>query len=571
MLLSLSSLFSACNKSEAGEGDAETTTVASTAQPIVNFLVSDLSKACIIYPSDASAAVQSAAQTLSKSIKEKFGVELKVRSDYVNADFEEFAELEYEILVGRCANREESESFVAKIRVDDMGYSLIGKKIVICGGSDEKLSAVIAHFTDKVIKTSDGKSESVFFSPSMNYIEEGTYNVDSVKLSGAIISEYVIVYPALSTKAEMLYAQKLADSIEEISGYHLRIRRDETLLTKSAKEIRLGATDRNAGIIADLGLSEAQYSISVADDGALLVVGKDGNALYGATEKIIDMIKNGGKEVELDFSSPVKEISASREFTIMTYNVLCDQLGSGTTRYDNVMSDVLSRMPDSVGFQEVTGSDHSGNWMQHLKDGLGQYYDCVGAQRGDGQSGGVEKASRGEYSCIFYRKDLYTLKDSGTKWLSDTPDVISKYSESGYNRVMTWAKLERKSDGKVFVHVNTHLAHESDDIAATKQAKVLVNIINEKFKDVPILITGDFNTEVGDKPYKEINAFFGDSKFIAPETESSTGTFKNTNAQPDIIFINDKICAMKYDVIKDRAYQQSVTSDHYPVTLKYII
>lgn len=565
MLLSLSSLFSACQKAD---GEQEKTTVATTAthdaaDSFAGYLVSDLSKLCIIYATDASPSVQSAASSLRDKIEEKLGVRLTVRSDYINPNVEEFSEWEGEILIGRCANREESESFGAGVRVDDFGYSLVGKKIVICGGEDEKTVEAINHFADNVIKACDGKQESMFYSGAMDYMKKGSYGMDSLKIDGREISEYVIVYPAAASKYEQIQAQRFADLIREASGYKLRIRSDESIFAESANEIRIGATNRDAGIIADLALSENGYYIGKADDGAMLMVGKDVNGLLGAVDKVVSMVNGGGKEVNIDLSDEIKATSASRELTIMTYNVLCDKVNS--VRYQNVISDVLKQMPDSVGFQEVTGADNSTNWMQHLKDGLGDTYACVGVQRGDGGN-----ANRGEYSCIFYRKDLYTLKDSGTKWLSDTPDVISKYDESGYHRIMTWAKLERKSDGAQFVHVNTHLAHEGDDIAATKQAKVLVNLVSEMFKNIPVLITGDFNSDTGDKPYNAIVEKYIDSKKVAPTTES-TGTFKNTEIEMDIIFINDMVYAMKYDVIKDRAYAEGVTSDHYPVMLKYLI
>ena len=558
MMLSLSSLFSACNKS--GEGESSETT---TAQPVVetvsDFLVSHLSSACIVYPTSASEELQAAARALSSAIEERLGVKLKARSDYVNASFAEFAEMEYEILVGRCANREESESFGATVRVKDIGYSLVGKKIVICGGTDEKTVEAISLFIENIVKASDGKADSVFLSASMGYMTEEKYAVESVRLGGALISEYVIVYPALSRNFEQVHARRLADSIEQASGYVLAVKSDELKTDRSAKEIRIGATDRNAGILADLELSDGGYYIGKDSDGAILIVGKDTNALYGAVENMVSAIKTGGEKVTLDFSEAVKKKSELSELTVMTYNVL-----TGTpneTRRNNLVSDVLSKMPDSVGFQEVSAS-----WMTVLQERLGEHYAWVGVPRGDGGNAG-----RGEYSCIFYRKALYTLKDSGTKWLSDTPDEISKYEESGYHRIMTWAKLERKSDGKVFVHVNTHLAHEGNDIAATKQAKVLVKLINQQFSGLPIVLTGDFNTDVGDLPYKTIAAEFTDSKFSAPESEPNVPTFKDEKSRLDIVFINDMIYATKYDVINNRKYKEGETSDHYPVILKYLI
>ena len=247
----------------------------------------------------------------------------------------------------------------------------------------------------------------------------------------------------------------------------------------------------------------------------------------------------------------------------MSYNVLVSKWNE--TRFANVISDVLAQMPDCVGFQEVSGADNAGNWMQKLQDGLGQYYAWVGEQRGDGG-----QANRGEYSCIFYRKDLYTLKETSTKWLTDTPDVISKYDETEYYRIVTWARLERKSDGKEFVHVNTHFAHERDYIASTKQAEVLVQLINDKFKDIPIFLTGDFNCTAGDPPYQVIERSFADSRYDAPQAEPTAPT--NSGGRIiDLIFTKGEMYLLKHDVINDRKYQEGVTSDHYPVILKCIL
>ena len=55
---------------------------------------------------------------------------------------------------------------------------------------------------------------------------------------------------------------------------------------------------------------------------------------------------------------------------------------------------------------------------------------------------------------------------------------------------MTYAKLQRKSDEKVFVHINTHLDHKRGQ---AKQAKVLLDIASQ-FADLPLIIPGDFNS-----------------------------------------------------------------------------
>ena len=128
----------------------------------------------------------------------------------------------------------------------------------------------------------------------------------------------------------------------------------------------------------------------------------------------------------------------------MSFNVWVS--GKTTERNERVLNMVLKYLPDTIGFQEVDPV-----WLSTLKSGLKDQYDFVG----EGRNGG----SSGEYNPIFYKKDLFTLVDSGTRWLSNTPTVVSKVEESSLNRIYTYALLERKSDGKRIMVVNTHFDH----------------------------------------------------------------------------------------------------------------
>lgn len=87
---------------------------------------------------------------------------------------------------------------------------------------------------------------------------------------------------------------------------------------------------------------------------------------------------------------------------------------------------------------------------------------------------------------------------------------------------------------------------------------------------MPIFVSGDFNTYVGLKTYNMLITGFTDSKMVAPSTDTS-GTYKDSDEALDMIFINNRIFATKFDVIKDRPYQYGITSDHYPIILKAYI
>ena len=246
-------------------------------------------------------------------------------------------------------------------------------------------------------------------------------------------------------------------------------------------------------------------------------------------------------------------VCAGKEMTkAMSYNVY---IGKQTEeRHGNVAEMIRNYSPDLLGVQETDIK-----WMRYLSEAFPEY-----SYVGEGRDGG----EKGEYSAIFYRKDKYKVIDSATKWLSDTPDVVSKVPESSLNRVFSYALLERISDGKKFVHVNTHFEHRND-ISREKQAEVLAAALR-KF-DLPVLLTGDFNTQAGTKAFSTVvNAGVTDSMAIAEKVES-VGTFhgyENINSTIDFCFVTaDKISVSKYRVCDDKI-GGDYPSDHHPVYIE---
>ena len=60
-------------------------------------------------------------------------------------------------------------------------------------------------------------------------------------------------------------------------------------------------------------------------------------------------------------------------------------------------------------------------------------YEFIGVGRDDGKAGG-------EYNPIMFHRARFTLLDSGTLWLSETPHVVgSKGWDADLPRVLTWA------------------------------------------------------------------------------------------------------------------------------------
>lgn len=244
---------------------------------------------------------------------------------------------------------------------------------------------------------------------------------------------------------------------------------------------------------------------------------------------------------------------------IMSFNIRYGKLGilSAADRHEMAEETIRKGQPDSFGVQEATPS-----WMRYLKKSLSDKYDCVGVGRSNGRN-------MGEYSAVFYLKDKYKAVDSGTFWLSETPDKPSKGWDASCNRICTWVVLEDILTGQHYVHLNAHFDH-----IGVEARKNSVDLILEKVKqysDLPVVFTGDMNIEEGTDAYVRILAdgYLKDSKYEAESTMHYL-TFHNMLPSEhekkilDYVLINDKFDAEVYNVVT-AGVDDMYVSDHFPV------
>jgi len=244
---------------------------------------------------------------------------------------------------------------------------------------------------------------------------------------------------------------------------------------------------------------------------------------------------------------------------VMTFNVFVGGSGENawTNRRDIVAQTIAEYLPDSVGLQEATMQ-----WVYALRFRLPEY-ECVAVGRNDGFDG--------ETSAVFYLKDKYELLDSGTFWLSETPELPSKGWDASVNRVCTWVKLKNRDTGLTYVHMNAHFDNVGQ-LARRESAGLIVEKARP-FIDagVPVICTGDFNVSEGSEPYLEMTEeLFGDAKFLAPDTMTGT-TFNNFNPDAyrdrlpiDFIFCSEKVTPLVYKIVNE-GIGGRIVSDHYPV------
>lgn len=239
---------------------------------------------------------------------------------------------------------------------------------------------------------------------------------------------------------------------------------------------------------------------------------------------------------------------------IMSFNIRC---GEYSERKNIVPQLIGEYLPDSVGIQECTYQ-----WYKKLIKSLPEY-EFIGVGR---DSGGIDKDC-GEISAVLYRKDKYELVDSGTFWLSETPDEVSFGWDAACRRICTWVILKNKETGEQYAHVNTHLDHEGPDARTNGSAMVRDHALTF---DMPTVLTGDFNFKKDDELYTGmLGTGLYDTQDLANDTMTGK-TYHGYNGGEeglpiDYIFVNEKVSSvLTYKIVRDM-YGKKYSSDHYPI------
>ena len=254
---------------------------------------------------------------------------------------------------------------------------------------------------------------------------------------------------------------------------------------------------------------------------------------------------------------------AQAEVKVMSYNIRLDVKSDGENwwekRKDKVAGLVNYYEADFVGLQEVVH-----NQLLYLKDSL-TGYNFIGVGRDDGKEAG-------EYSCIFYKKDKYSVVEQSTFWLSPTPDIPSKGWDAALNRVCTYGLFKNNKTKKLVWVFNTHFDHMGN-LARLESAKLIIKKIHElNTKNYPVIVSGDFNSKPEDGPSQYMMANMQNSRSIsklvygAPDTWNGFKFNEKPNGCIDYIFVSkdERISVLKFATITD-SYDMKYPSDHFPV------
>lgn len=256
----------------------------------------------------------------------------------------------------------------------------------------------------------------------------------------------------------------------------------------------------------------------------------------------------------------------NHNYSAATYNLRLNIESDGINQWENRkawLADQLKDLsPDVLGTQEGLHDQ-----IMYLGSTLSDYQ-YVGIGREDGDT-------KGEYAAIFYKNDTFNSLESGTFWLSETPDTVSKGWGANYERICTYTLLFDEERGQHFWVFNAHFDHES------KQARIeSVKLIWEKIQSLnkekhPVIFMGDLNAIPDSPPISFINEHMRDARNISEKPPAGpTGTYNGFDVSHpldqriDYIFVDENITVQQYKVINE-IRDNRTPSDHLPVVIDF--
>ena len=258
------------------------------------------------------------------------------------------------------------------------------------------------------------------------------------------------------------------------------------------------------------------------------------------------------------------EESKKSELRVMSFNIRLGVANDGENRWDLrkdlVVETIRKYNPDLLGLQEVFPMQE-----EYLRENFPEYI-YYGRSR-------LVDPKDGEACSVMFRKDRFEAIKKATFWLSETENEPgSKSWDSSLPRIANIVRLQDKQvEEEKLVLINTHFDHRGK-VAREEAAKIIKKRVFALEKGAHVVITGDFNSGEGSRPYQflvggNLIDTFRSAHPTRTEEESTFTAWKGRLIGNRIDWV---LCSPKFRVISakiDRTNDQGrYPSDHYPVT-----
>lgn len=532
---------------ESSDPPAETTTEAS----LVVFLTEGRSDYTIVYPADFEEDSDGflAVEELKTLLETNAGSPFSLSTDYSADGYTPSAALE--ILLGET-NREETALAMAGLREEDYVIQVINDKLVVVGGSKAASAKAIKRFGAMFFSQTQ---QSLILKENYVYAYKHDYPLNELTLGDKTLADYVIAYDS-DFRSD---ASRLQSTLLRLTGYRLPV---QNASDTSDSQCRILLT----------GTEGQGFSASFSNTTLTLSGDSNGNMAL-AVSRFIKKLEESGKSAAIDSSFAIDTtLSDNVKFTVFDLNLYSTGYAENSVnnRYPRLMKLLETYKPAILTLQDV-----SPTWLTNMKNGqenvsaLTDTYDYVGTGRNNDEDSVMQ--------AIFYDKSLFTLKDSGTFWLSETPDWESVGWDGRTRTICTWAILTEKVSGKDFVVMNTQLDPYGKN--AQRNGAALIAERAASF-GLPVILGGDLQTTTSSPAFSQLTGTVFQNTMSIASTVGERGKTVNEafgNDQTNFTSASDFILTSygdfrveSYTLIKDKV-EDLFVSNHWPILCHVVI
>jgi len=238
---------------------------------------------------------------------------------------------------------------------------------------------------------------------------------------------------------------------------------------------------------------------------------------------------------------------------------------SWAARKATVMNTIFKYLPDVIGFQELRL-----NQKLFVEKNL-PLYQYIGRPRSPDYTD--------ESNGILFNKQKFLLMDSGTFWLTETPNQVSKYESVYHYRICTWIKVFSYKFKDIIYFFNTHLEDGHLFITFLQEVNLLKRIKEITKNEGNVFVFGDFNgndnsvwiQDVFKEGYKSFSDYFQDFRNTY---HNFSGIYNNPKWKVDHLFYqnfgnsNKHFVPLFYDVLTQKE-DGKFPSDHFPLYAQF--
>jgi len=451
--------------------------------------------------------------------------------------------------------------------------SSTGSSIHITGYIEETVVAAVNRFaaidlTPYITTGTDGKKLVSVPTGAMTFVANPTNYVNpNPTLFGVPLSDYTVIVPKTMSATENFCIKQLIDEIGRYSGIYLSTKTEDK--ATGVHEIVFSNTVR---------LADTDYAIKSEGESLYIpfphyrLAQKMRNALHTL------YLSNVNDVIDLKVTPPEDltkrvEKSEDTDVRIMTSNIVCAADANGIKdiqkpygilwqeRIAIVTREIMTYLPDFVGMQEIQNGTVNGIPADMFTEILNNVSSKYAFVTYDGMNPSAY------WNPILYRHTIWQIEAKDVLYPGDFDNAMHRWQ---------WALFSKIDDPtQKYIVLNLHNPTRSGNLPGQLAAADIVNAkileLKELYPNVPIILTGDFNTEFDTETYQRTVANT-DVRCAYTQTDDCNDlgdlTGKETPTGEDNVIDHIMVSTDLLNVIACRKVNDDymrLTSDHRPM------